>query len=311
MKRAGLLRVLTLVTVLAWAAPALAVEEVYPVAVLSFQEQGAGMSGQGSDVRDLLFAGLVENEKLLLVDRAELDRLLQEMELNLSGNVAPQQAIQIGQLTGAKIMITGSVFKVSNKTYIVAKIIGTETGKVLGKSVNGTDNLDILADKLAKEIGRAIVASASDLMPPSVDKEFALAKIREQLRGRSLPEVYIDISERHVGQAAADPAAETEFMYLYKQLGGTVIDKNAGDVSRAKYKITGEGFSEFATRTRGLVSVKARLEVKVLNTNGEVVASDRQTTVKVDLNELLAGQAALQDAASSIAERIIPKLVEM
>lgn len=285
--------------------------EVYPVAILPFQERGAGMSGQGANVRDLLFAALTENEKMLLVEREDLDRMLQEAELNLSGNVAPDQATRIGQLTGAKIMVTGSVFKVGNKTFLVAKIIGTETGKVLGKSVDGTDGLDVLAGRLAAEVGRAITDSADELMPPPVSKESTLARMREQLRGRPLPGVYIKIDETHIGQPVSDPAAETEFMYYYKELGGKVVDKDEGDLSQATYRIIGEGFSEFATRTRGLVSVKARLEVKVLNAAGEVVAVDRQTTVKVDLNEILAGKSALQEAAVAVVERIIPKLAEL
>ena len=311
MNRAALPHVFAFMMACTCAAGSLsASEETYSVAIFPFQERGAGMSGQGSDVRDLLFAGLAENTKILLVERTELDRILQEAELNLSGNVDAAQATQVGQLTGAKIMITGSVFKVANKTYLVAKIVGTETGKVLGKSVNGTENLAILAEKLAKEVEGAILESASELMPPAVGQDSGLARIRERLRGQRLPAVYINISESHVGQASKDPSAETELMYIYENLGGKVIDKEEGDLSLAEYRIIGNGFSEFATRTRGLVSVKARLEVKVLNANGEVVAVDRQTTVKVDLNEMIAAKSALQEAAMLIAERIIPKLVE-
>ncbi len=285
-------------------------EEIYSVAILSFETRGAGMEGLGEDVRDLLFAGLVENEKILLVERNELDQILEEAKLNLSGNVNSQQVTQIGQLTGAKILITGSVFKVSNKIYIVAKIIGTETGKVLGKSVNGTEKIDVLTNVLIKKVDEAIISTASTLMPAAIDEGSLLARISSQLKGRTLPPVYVNISEKHIGKSMEDPSAETEIMHIYKKLGGTVIDKEEGDISNVKYKILGQGFSEFATRTRDLISVKARLEIKVLDQNGEVIAIDSQTTVKVDLNEILAGKAALQEAARLIAERIIPTLGE-
>jgi hypothetical protein len=39
------------------------------------------------------------------------------------------------------------------------------------------------------------------------------------------------------------------------------------------------------------------------------VAIDRQTDVEVDLTEQIAGKKALQKAAATIAERMLPKLV--
>ena len=58
-----------------------------------------------------------------------------EHEINLSGAVNPDQAIQVGQLTGAKVIVTGSVVQVESNLYLVAKIIGTETTRVLGASI--------------------------------------------------------------------------------------------------------------------------------------------------------------------------------
>ena len=46
-----------------------------------------------------------------------------EHEINLSGAVNPDQAIQVGQLTGAKVIVTGSVVQVESNLYLVAKII--------------------------------------------------------------------------------------------------------------------------------------------------------------------------------------------
>ena len=135
----------------------------------------------------LLFAKLVENPKLLIVERTELDKILTEAELNLSGHVSTEQANQIGQLTGAKIIISGSIFKVDKNTHIVAKIIGAETSKVLGKSVKGSEALDVLVEQLAEQINAAINESAQDLMPPVVDKEAVIAAIKEKIGEKNTP----------------------------------------------------------------------------------------------------------------------------
>ena len=285
-------------------------EEVYPVAILSFEERGGGLAGKGADVRDLLFSGLVENPTLLIVERSELDKILDEAELNLSGNVSPDQATQIGQLTGAKLIITGSIFKVDKKKHIVAKIVSTETSKMAGKSVSGAEGLDVLVGELAQKINAELNESAQDLLPPPLDERQHIENIQELVKGKTLPVVSVAIAETHLSQTVPDPAAETEFMHIYKEIGGQVMDPVEGDPSKAEFRIVGEGFSEFSTRIKNLVSVKARLEVKVLDKDGQVVAADRQTSVKVDLNEMLAGKAALQDAAARIAERVIPQLAQ-
>ena len=88
-----------------------------------------------------------------------------------------------------------------------------------------------------------------------------------------------------------------------------MIDPKTGDESDADYLITGEGMSELATRRGGLVSVRARVEVKIVHRkSGEIVAIDRQMTRTTDATELIAGKDALQQAAATIAERILPKV---
>ena len=99
----------------------------YPTAILTFQERGDAMKGQGANVADIVFAGLAVQDNLVLVERQNLDKLLDEAMLSLSGVVDSREAIQIGQLSGATILVTGSAFQVGKTTYLTAKIIGTET----------------------------------------------------------------------------------------------------------------------------------------------------------------------------------------
>lgn len=279
-------------------------DSVYPVAIFDFAERNSSVRGLGKQISDLLFAGLAENPNIWLVDRTEMKKMLDEAELNLSGMVGASQAIKIGHLTGAKIIVTGSVFKVGGKTYLVAKIIGTETSRVLGESVKGNESIDKLAEKLAKEVSSVITKKADKLVAKVRTKKDILADIKKAIDGKKLPKVYISVSERHIGQTSIDPAAQIELQSICKELGFTVTE-NADD---ADVLIKGEGFAEFATRRGNLVSVKARLEVKALNKSGEVLAVDRQTDVQVGLAERVTGKQALQNASAKIAERLLPKI---
>ena len=137
-----------------------------------------------------------------------------------------------------------------------------------------------------------------------------IAALKKQLGKAKLPPVTVSIEERHVGQATIDPAAETEMMVYFRELGFQVIDSNDPAAKEAKIKIVGEGFSEFTARVGNLAPVKAPVEIKAIDAQtGQVLAVDRQTSVAVDLNEQIAGKTALQNAAATIAERMIPKLV--
>jgi len=288
-------------------------QEVYPSAILPFQERGRGVQGLGDKVSDILFAELVARPEIWLVERAEIEKLLKESELNLSGMVDPSQATKVGQMTGAKILITGSVIEADKSIYVVAKIIGTETSRVLGKSVRGamSDDLGGLIANLAGQVAETIAAESDKLVAKPITQADRIASLKEKLGDTKRPTVYIAIDERHVGQATIDPAAETEVTLLCRELGFDVIDRKSGATSQADVIITGEGFSEFAMRRGNLVSVKARVEIKAIDRATErVIAIDRQTAVVVDLTEQIAGKAALQEAAAQIAERLLPRIAK-
>jgi len=290
-----------------------AADTVYPVAILPFAERGSDVKDLGPKVTDLMFASLAAEPSLLLVDRADIQAQLDEQELNLSGMVNPAEATQVGHLTGAKILVTGSVLQIDKSLYLIAKIIGTETSRVVGAKVRGgvRDDLGNLAEQLAEQVGKTISQQGGTLVAKPRSRDDRIADLREKLKGRKRPAVLVDIPERHVGQMTIDPAAETELMLLCRETGFTVVDPEEGREKDADVLIRGEGFSEFATRRGNLVSVKARLEVKAIDrATGELIAIDRQTSIAVDLSEQIAGKTALQQAAATLAERILPKLAK-
>jgi TolB-like protein len=287
--------------------------DIVPVAVFPFAERGNDVKDLGRQVADLMFANLVADPDIYLVERDDIKKVFDELELNASGIVRPDQAAVVGQLTGAKILVTGSVLMVGDDLYVVAKVIGTETSRVLGASAKGNpdDALDGLVKDLAGTVAETIGKRAGDLVAKRLTREDRIAALNKAIGKGKRPSVFIDVEERHVGQVVADPAAQTELALFCKEAGFKVIDAEQGNKRDADVLLTGEGFSEFAARHGNLLSVKSRLEIKaVAPKSGEVLAVDRQTTVGVDLTELVAGKSALQEAAARIAERLLPRIVK-
>ena len=286
---------------------------VYPAALFPFEERGTGVKEYGAKVTDLLFARLAARPELHLVDRADLKKLQGELELGLSGAVKESQATRVDQLTGARLFITGSVRQVDKKTYLVARIIGTETSQVVGVSVDGkaSDDLAPLVDHLADRIAEQIKEKAGTLVGKAPSPADRVANLAKLLKEGPRPTVIVQVRESHLGVRRIDPAAQTELMRLCKAAGFTVLDPEEGRKSKADVWLLGEAFSETALRNGNLVSVKARVELRAVDrATDQVIAADRQTSVVVDLAEQIAAKTALEDAAGRLAERILPRLVK-
>jgi hypothetical protein len=283
-----------------------------PTAILPFAERGDGIRGEGRKVSDILFAELSIETELFLVDRDDLQKQLREQELGITGLVKTEGAAQVGRLTGAKLLVSGSVIEAGDERYLVARITSSETGKMLGAKVNGLiqDPLAPMVRTLAENIAGILKEKGETLLPEIEMKPDVVADVKLLVKDRELPVIYISVKEEHIGQEVIDPAVETELSRIFTLCGFKVLDVDEGDPAGADIRILGEGFSEFAARKGDLVSLKARVELKMLNSDGEVLVYDRQTHFAVGAAEHVAGKTALQANAEILAGRMIPVLME-
>ncbi len=282
---------------------------VLTVAVFNFDARDDAVRDLGAQTATLINASLSAEPGLITVERAELEKILGEQELGLSGTVSADTAARLGQLTGAKVLVTGRVFKADKETIVVAKIIGTETSRVYGELVKSAAKpITDLSTELAQRIAKTIAAKADTLVAKVESREERIEKLRKRVAGRSLPVVSVKIGERHFGQPVIDPAAETELSLILQQCGFTVVDDKSA--RKADVEITGDAFSAFGLRRGNLISCKARVELKVQKRDGDILVIDRQTSVAVDITEQTAAKTALQNAAAALAERVAPKIAK-
>jgi len=79
-----------------------------------------------------------------IVDRSDIDKIMKELELQSSDAFASSDtaAVKVGKLSGADIIVTGTVSLVGKKYYLNVRLISVETGEVLASSIASADSPD-------------------------------------------------------------------------------------------------------------------------------------------------------------------------
>jgi hypothetical protein len=286
--------------------------DILTVAVFDFDSRDEKVHDLGPKIATLLNTCLSADPQLITVERTELEKALGEQELGLSGTVSPDTAAKVGQLTGAKILVTGRVFAVDRELFIVAKVIGTETSRVYGQLVKGTVASPALSDlsaELAKKISQIITDKADTLVAKADSREQRIDRLIKGLKEGKRPAVLVRIEERHFGNPVIDPAAETELSLILQKAGFAVIDEKS--TNKPDIEITGQAFSAYGMRKGNLISCRSHIELKARErSSGKILAVDAQTSVAADIAEQTAAKTALENAAVEMAERLVPKLAQ-
>lgn len=279
-------------------------------AVLDFESSDEKMAAKGREIAVLLGAQLSTADALWMVERGEIDKILGEQTLHLSGLGSPGKEVKTGQLLGAKVLITGRLIKNGEAMILVAKIMSTETSRVFGETAT-TRDADSLSDAIA-ELGQKVMATlvkqeAAFRSKVTTEKE-RIDAMKKLVEGRNLQPISVKIEERDLSQTTIDPAVETEFKKVLSELGFPVVEASAS--APAEVMIRGEAISETGSRRGSLVSARGRAEVQVTRClDGKLLAVDRETATAVDIAEAVAGKSALQSAALTLLERVVPQLV--
>jgi TolB-like protein len=144
--------------------PATAQQDVRPtIAILDF-DIGATI-GQDPDDYQALRRGLAGmtiselavNPAVRVVERAQIQAILQEQHLAKDSSVDQSTALRLGRLLNARYMVTGTIYDVRGNFRIDARLFDVETSQILQtRRVNGRlDNVFDLVTQLAGQLMQA------------------------------------------------------------------------------------------------------------------------------------------------------------
>ena len=107
------------------------------IAVLPFSNGGSyGQSKEDFDALERGIAGMMISELALnpaarLVEREQVQRLVDEQNLGAQGRVDPQTAAKVGKLVGARYIVLGTFIDFYSDFRVDVRLVNTETGEIV------------------------------------------------------------------------------------------------------------------------------------------------------------------------------------
>jgi uncharacterized protein YbjQ (UPF0145 family) len=278
-----------------------------------------GMDLEPAALTDQVNAMLSAMDRVTIVNRDQIKRVADEHKMVLSGLVDTASAAQLGKFLSANYVIVGRASKIGQTNYLVLKIIdvATTVQTTVSAKAAAEKGLEALLERLKDFLGPQV----RELQKPlKAEEDDALAKVRQAAKSLAGKVILVDVTETHVNRPLADPAAQMAIANRLKALGiEVIVPKDPVDgwkqslletgrygEQKVDFVLEGEGTSAYAAAMEGLISCRARVELRLIAVPGRTVTvSDKGVAARVDLVEALAAKAALEDAGVQACEAVI------
>ena len=288
------------------------------------------VDGKGVDAglfNDIVSAELSCADKIKLVDREQLGKLLREKSLQPNGMLNANEVSNIGTLLGADYFVSGSLREKGDKLMIFVKTISVKTGVLKMKYINSANDIESAAQKTVQAAIGLVKSQKEQKSPATVENQLIFPE-------KKRPAVAIFIPEIHVAtQNLIDPAAENELTKTFlqqkfqvKQLAPLAVGKNglldnvvgnrttlvkAAEKAGAAYLIFGEAVSESSDSFGNYRTSRARVELKIISTStGDVIWADSTYAGAADTAEIISGKKAIHKAAAKLAIKAAAALLK-
>ena len=220
------------------------------VAILAMKNLGpfTRLREMESGIAEILQASLSAFEDVRLVEREDLDRVLDEQKMSLSGLVDPDKAIEVGRLLKADRFISGSFLEMEDELRLQVRLVDTETATVLasesviGKTDQFSDMLEDLTVRLVADLAVQPPVNARELVQASLparklEAAIHCAKAELLMRQGKLPAAADSLAQAVVVEPKNVRLHYRRVDTLYKQL-------EFGQVIHAGYQALGQEYGD-------------------------------------------------------------------
>ncbi|HYD51821.1 MAG TPA: CsgG/HfaB family protein [Gemmatimonadaceae bacterium] len=242
---------------------------ILPFDNTSFGKDRAEFDGIGKGIADMIGTELASNPRLRVVDREQLQRVLEEQNLTRSGAVDAQTAARLGRIVGAQYMIKGSFTRdLRGRVLLTTTTIDVETTVLSNPNRVESDGEDILGTiaQLATRLSGNLKLAQRTVEPSapagesrqsgaaqSGEAKSAVAKDAEPVAKSAEPKVGGDkrVTRSEAGSSKKQPKMDVRTSLLYAK---ALDEQDRGNDQRAT-----ELYRAVLTRVPDYEPAKAKL----------------------------------------------------
>jgi len=124
------------------------------IAVFPFEDRTEN-ANLGGMISEMLITALIQSNRFNVLERTQLDKILEEQALGQSGALDEQTAVEVGQLIGVDAIIVGSVSMLQKQLELDSRAIDANSGEAhiaASKSVENESKIRNAVNDMAKEL---------------------------------------------------------------------------------------------------------------------------------------------------------------
>jgi len=121
----------------------------------------------GYSLAEMLTTALIQSGKFQVVERAQLEKLLQEQSLGQTGALEQETAVEVGKILGVQAVVVGSISQLESLYEADARLVEVVSAKALA-ATNGHAEGESQMRDLARVLAAGL-AEKAELVPVKVD----------------------------------------------------------------------------------------------------------------------------------------------
>lgn len=126
-----------------------ALEGAITLAIIELEAKGVSIA-DANGATEFLRTAFVNTKKIRVLDRANMNTILQEQQFQQTGCTSQECIVQMGQLLSVKLVVGGTFGKLMGEYYISAHIIDVETGQILFSISETCETMNIFKEAITK-----------------------------------------------------------------------------------------------------------------------------------------------------------------
>jgi TolB-like protein len=146
------------------------------IAIFAFEEQNAAMENQtfGTNLAEMMITALHQTDKFDVIERSQLNKILEEQALSQTGALEEETAVAVGQIMGLNAVVVGNISRLNRRLEADSRLVDLNSGKILA-AVNGQIRLEDEARALANDLAQKLAVYANRV-PVFIETNSAPAK---------------------------------------------------------------------------------------------------------------------------------------